>query len=202
MHMNDLVAMEQASPLAASLGGVLTTRDLGAFFGVTQQSSLQSRLRPFLKAGILTRIQRGIYVWREADPRALARRLCPDATRSFGNVLAEHLLIGTVPTRQFLFTASVRDLSLTGPQWTVGLHRLSEHLQFGWDYDVDGYRAADPEKAVLDCLHYRQRGLNLSFDVETDIDRSGLDRERFLAYVERYPNPRFQSRCRRWLDAV
>jgi len=200
--MNDFMAMEEATPLAASLGGVLTTDDLCAFFGVVQQSSLQSRLRPFLQAGILSRVQRGLYVWREADPRALARRLSPDATLSFGNVLADALLIGTVPSRQFRFTASARDLALDAPQWTVGLHRLAEHLQFGWHLDADGYRVADAEKAVLDCLYYHQKGLSLSFDVETDIDRGGLDRKRFLAYVERYPNPRFQSRCRRWLDAV
>ena len=200
--MNEFLAMEQAAPLAASLGGVLRTEDLCAFFGVVQQSSLQSRLKPFLAAGILNRVQRGLYVWREADPRALARRLCPDATLSFGNVLADHLLIGTVPSRQFRFTVSVRDLSLRAPQWTVGMHRLAEHLRFGWHLDADGYRVAEVEKAVLDCLYYHQKGLGLSFDVETDIDRGGIDRERFLAYVERYPNPRFQSRCRRWIDAV
>ena len=113
-----------------------------------------------------------------------------------------HLLIGTVPERHFQFTGACRDQTIQCPEWKNSFHRLAPHLQFGWTRDSQGFRSADPEKAVLDCLYYHQKGMRFSFDIETDIDRSGLSREKFLDYVLRYANPRFQSRCRRWLDAV
>ena len=194
--------MDEIEALARAQGGCLTTGDLMTVLSEERQSSLQSLLRPLLRAGRLQRAKRGIYIWVGSDVRAVAARICPDATLSFGTVLAAHLLIGTVPERHFQFTGSCVDQSIQCPDWKASLHRLAPHLQFGWTVDAQGLRTADPEKAVLDCLYYHQKGIAFSFDLETDIDRGGLSRGRFLDHVERYPNPRFQSRCRRWLDAV
>jgi len=194
--------MENLGSLAQAQGGCLTTSDLMTALAEERQSSLQSLLRPLLLAGRLQRAKRGIYIWIGSDAHSVAARICPEATLSFGTVLAAHLLIGTVPARHFQFTGSCTDQSIQCPEWTASLHRLGSHLQFGWTADAQGLRTADPEKAVLDCLYYHQKGIAFSFDLETDIDRTGLSRERFLDYVERYPNPRFQARCRRWIDAV
>lgn len=200
--MNTIQLLDEMHALAMAQGGCLTTGDLMTILSEERQSSLQSILRPFLRAGRLLRVKRGLYIWEGADPRAVAARICPDATLSFGSVLASHLLIGSVPERHFQFTGSCVDQSIQCPAWKASLHRLAPHLQFGWTADASGQRTADPEKAVLDCLYYHQKGIAFSFDLETDIDRSGLSPERFLHHVERYPNPRFRSRCRRWLDAV
>ena len=200
--MNSIQRMDELQSLAAAQGGSLTTSDLMTILSEERQSSLQSLLRPLLQAGKLLRAKRGIYIWEGSDAHSVATRICPDATLSFGTVLAHHLLIGTVPQRHFQFTGSCLDQSIQCPDWKASLHRLAPHLQFGWTADARGLRTADPEKAVLDCLYYHQKGLRFSFDIETDVDRTGLSRERFLDYVRRYPNPRFQTRCRRWLDAV
>lgn len=194
--------MDAIESLALAQGGCLTTHDLMTILSEERQSSLQSLLRPILRAGRLQRAKRGIYIWKGSDARSVVARICPDATLSFGTVLASHLLIGTVPARHFQFTGSCTDQSIQCPEWKASLHRLATHLRFGWTADAQGLRTANPEKAVLDCLYYHQKGIAFSFDLETGIDRAGLSRDRFLDYVERYPNPRFQSRCRRWLDAV
>jgi predicted transcriptional regulator of viral defense system len=200
--MNEIQRMDEIQSLAQAQGGCLTTSDLMTILSEERQSSLQSLLRPLLRAGKLQRAKRGIYIWVGSDAPSVIARICPDATLSFGTILAAHLLIGTVPTRHFQFTGSCVDQTVETPDWKASLHRLSPHLQFGWTSDAQGLRTADPEKAVLDCLYYHQRGIAFSFDLETDIDRTGLSRERFLDYAERYPNPRFQSRCLRWLDAA
>jgi predicted transcriptional regulator of viral defense system len=200
--MNGIQRMDEIGALALAQGGCLTTSDLMTILSEERQSSLQSLLRPLLRAGRLQRAKRGLYIWTGADARSVAARICPDATLSFGTVLASHLLIGTVPARHFQFTGSCRDESIQCPDWKASLHRLAPHLQFGWTADAQGLRTADPEKAVLDCLYYHQKGIPFSFDLESDIDRTALSRERFLDYVLRYPNPRFQTRCRRWLDAI
>jgi predicted transcriptional regulator of viral defense system len=200
--MNEIQRMDEIGALALAQGGCLTVADLVTALAEERQSSLQSLLRPLLQAGKLQRVKRGLYIWDGADARSVVARICPDATLSFGTVLAAHLLIGIVPQRHFQFTGSCRDQSILCPDWKASLHRLAPHLQFGWTADAQGLRTADPEKAVLDCLFYHQKGFPFSFDLETDIDRAGLSRDRFVEYVRHYPNPRFRSRCMRWLDAV
>jgi predicted transcriptional regulator of viral defense system len=194
--------MDAVRSLALAQGGCLTTADLMNALAEERQTSLQSLLRPLQEAGKLVRAKRGVYIWERTDPRAVAARIRPDATLSFGSVLSAHLLVGTVPKHHFQFTATCRDQSIQCPDWKVSFHHLAPHLRFGWAIDSQGFRTADQEKAALDCLYYHQKGMRFSFDIETDIDRAGLSREKFLDYVLRYPNPRFQSRCRRWLDAV
>ena len=200
--MNAVQRVKVFDELGKSQGGVFTTSDLKTFFGIDGASSLVAALRPYLDGGKVVRAKRGLYLASQADPLEAVRRICPDAVLSFGNVLASHLLVGSVPARQFRFTGSCRDQLLAGPEWTIIVHHQSEHLRFGWSVDDRGVCVAEPEKAVLDCLVYHQMGVKFSFDLETGIDRAGISHEKFLEYVERYPNPRFRARCKRWIDAI
>ena len=200
--MNSILRQQKFSDLAQTQGGCLTSSDLLTALAKDHHSSLQASLAPYLKSGKLTRVKRGLYLWADAKAHDVMAHINPTATLSFGNVLAEHLLIGTIPSHHFRFTGDGKDQTIQTSSWKTSLHKLSPHLQFGWTADALGRRTAQPEKAVLDCLYYQQKGMSFSFDLETDIDRQGIDRERFLEFADRYPNPRFRSRCRRWLDAI
>lgn len=197
----NVASLDLLEALAIPQQGVFTTSDLLAIKGGSNRSSLARWIGPLMASGRIQRARRDLYLWRNARPESVARHLALDATLSFGSALARHLLIGSIPTRHIRFTAGCRETHVETAQWNMTIHHLDPAMAFGVIEDDDGTRIADPEKAVLDCLYFQQRGVHFSFDLESDIERSALRRDVFLEYVERYNNPRFRSRCRRWLDA-
>lgn len=200
MKITDFQRLEE---LAKSQGSALTHADLVTYFQSDRESSLASRIAPLLREGHLTRIRKGWYAWKGAKPQEVVRRFVPDASLSLGSALAKHLLIGTVPRFQVRFVSpSSRGMTLEWEGLRAIVHHIHPDLHFGFETGPDGTRINSPEKAVLDTLYYHQKGIGLSFDPETDIDRAGLRREVFLEHVGRYKDSRFQARCRRWLDAL
>lgn len=197
--MSILDAMERLAP---PQDGVFTTSDLLAIQGSENLVSLARWTAALIRSGRLQRIRRGLYIWKNANPASVARRLAPDATLGFGSALAHHLLIGTVPSRHHRFTTAGREVELETREWKLSLHHIAPDLRFGTVKLPDGSLVTDPEKSAIDCLYFGQHGMPFSFDLEHDIDRSALRRDVFLDYVERYRNPRFRSYCRRWIDDV
>lgn len=198
-----IIEFQRLEKLAKEMGSALTHADLVTYFQADRESSLASRIAPLLKEGHLQRIRKGWYAWKGARPEDVVRRFVPDAALSLGSALAKHLLVGTVPRFQFRFvSAASRGMSLEWENLRTVIHHIHPDLHFGFETAPDGTRINSPEKAVLDTLYYHQKDVDMSFDLETDIDRSGLRRDVFLDYVERYKDSRFQARCRRWLDAV
>lgn len=199
----NIVEFQRLQGLAQDQGSVLSHADLATYFQTDRESSLASRIAPLLREGHMQRVRKGWYAWKGAKPQAVVERMVPDAAMSLGSALAKHLLIGTVPRYQSRFvSATSRGMSLQWDGQRAIVHHIHPDLHFGIVTDSDGKRVVDPEKAVLDSLYFHQKGIEMSFDLEADIDRSRLRRKVFLEHVERYKDGRFQVRCRRWLDAL
>jgi len=131
-----------------------------------------------------------MYVRDGFDLPTLSQRLAPDSYISFGNALARHLVIGTLPERQILAARPSTAHTYTGLGYEVVHVHIAPHLDFGHNVE-QGVRWADAEKATLDTLYFHLRGRCYPFDIYSDIDPARLDRARLELYLERYRNPRF-----------
>ena len=72
---------------------------------------------------------------------------------------------------------------------------IAPKLFFGFE-PVDGIRRATPEKAYLDACYFTFKGRSLSFDIDTDVDRSRLNAGLIEAYLTKY-DQRFVTYYRR-----
>lgn len=198
VYMKSMVEnLMQLESLAPSYGGVFSASDLKNLFLSSSSEAANQKLKPFLKAGFLTRACRGFYVTKKFDLERLSARLCPDSAISFGNVLAQEMVIGSIPQKTVyavkrgksrtyrLPTGQIVHLGFTGGQ--------NSNAWFGYDVYKQGVRYADKEKAFLDTLYFYQLGHRFSFNVYSDINVSVLDSKKIEEYLRKYKNPKFKQ---------
>ena len=191
---------EKVREFSSDMGGVFALSDLRNLLQTPNRDVLYRSINELQKSGVLGRFSRGFYVFRDFDPLVLSQRLCPDSYVSFGNVLAKHLLIGSVPRYR------IRAVKI-GPKRVysnedIRIEHLSirKGLSFGYEV-VDGIRVALPEKAVLDTLYFYRRGIRFSFDVYSDIDYSRVNKDIINHFLLNYKNPVFLDFARNLTNA-
>ena len=192
MKAGDLQRIEAWAP---DLDGVYALSDLKVLFGAQTVAALYKKLQGFVSEGILVKVKRGVYARPDASLRVVASRMCPDSYISLGGILAESAIIGSVPGR------CVQAVKVGPPRrfacalGTIEFLSICPKLFFGFGM-VGGVRYATPEKAFLDACYFTWKGRKLSFDLDTDVDRSRLDRtaiedslslydRRFVAFYRR-----------------
>lgn len=190
VNMKALLDAERIRDLASAQRGVFSSSDLHVLLADPQPTGFLRRVRTLEQAGIIRRFTRGMYVRDGFDLPTLSQRLAPDSYISFGNALARHLVIGTLPERQILAARPSTAHTYTGLGYEVVHVHIAPHLDFGHNVE-QGVRWADAEKATLDTLYFHLRGRRYPFDIYSDIDPARLDRARLELYLERYRNPRF-----------
>ncbi len=195
--------MKNAAQLALKLQsliskhrGVFTIQDLGNLFLSTDPVSRDRRLKSLLEAKLLYRFCRGIYVAEEFDLEWLSQKICPDSAISFGSVLAQEMLIGSIPQKtvyavKFGKTRFYR--SKLGQVVHLGFTSTKEarNLWFGYDVLKNGIRYANKEKAFLDVLYFYQLGQKFSFNIYSDIQFDKLNLKVLNQYLTHYKNPKF-----------
>jgi predicted transcriptional regulator of viral defense system len=191
---------ERVKAFSSELCGVFALSDLRNLLQTSNRGVLYRGLADLERAGVLSRFCRGFYVTPGFDPLVLSQRLSPDSYVSFGNALARHLLIGSVPRYRIRAAKPGPKRVYTNGEYRIEHLGLKPELVFGYEV-VDGVRIALPEKAVLDTLYLYRRGVRFSFDVYTDIDYSRLDGDLVRKYLGEYRNPVFVDYARRLTDA-
>ena len=191
---------ERVKAFSPELRGVFGLSDLRNLLQASNRGVLYRSLSDLEQTGVLSRFCRGFYVTRDFDPLVLSQRLSPDSYISFGNALARHLLIGSVPRYRIRAAKPGPKRVYTNGEYRIEHLSLKPELVFGYDV-VDGIRMALPEKAVLDTLYLYRRGVRFGFDVYTDIDYSRLDRTLVRKYLGEYRNPVFIEYARSLTDA-
>jgi predicted transcriptional regulator of viral defense system len=191
---------EKVKAFSSELRGVFALSDLRNLLQTSNRGVLYRSLGDLGRAGVLSRFCRGFYVTRDFDPLVLSQRLSPDSYVSFGNALARHLLIGSVPRYRIRAAKPGPKRVYTNGEYRIEHLSLKPELVFGYEV-IDGVRIALPEKAVLDTLYLYRRGVRFSFDVYTDIDYSRLDGGVVRKYLGEYRNPVFVDYARRLTDA-
>jgi predicted transcriptional regulator of viral defense system len=148
-------------------------------------------IRNLLKSGKLKRLAKGFYTTHD-DP-SLAVLCFKPAYLGLQDALAFHGLIEqeTIPVVITSRRArpGIREIMGTN----VLIRRLDNKYLFGFEYhQVGGFYlpVSDPEKTVIDMLYFKE---------SLDIDFEGLDKEKLLKYLKKYPK-KFRERVLRKLE--
>lgn len=152
-----------------------------------------------LKAGVLSRFSQGFYITKEFDIRILSQRICPESYISFGTILAQYLLIGSVPTYRIRAVKIGSTREYSNDEFRIEHLKLKPELFFGYEF-VEGIKTATPEKAVLDTLYFYKLGTKFSFDVYSDIDYSYLNKAKLIEFLSVYKNQSFKEFVRNIID--
>lgn len=141
-----------------------------------------------LKRGFITRLTRGVYVNSrlKAEP-SLEEVACFVRTPSYISAewaLHQHGIIIQVPTVCTVVTLSTavgvsRNLPWRGV--TIEYSHIADRLYFGVEAR-DGFNLATPEKALLDCIYYRN-----SVPFEDELELEGLDTGRLQEMALSFP---------------
>jgi predicted transcriptional regulator of viral defense system len=139
-----------------------------------------------LERGYITRLTRGVYVnsRMKAEP-SLEEAACFVRTPSYISAewaLHLHGIIIQVPTICTVVTLSTAVGVSRNLRWrdvTIEYSHISDRLYFGFEAR-EGYNLATPEKALLDCIYYRN---SVPFADELEMDELDMKRLREMALV-------------------
>ena len=173
------------------MSGVFSINDLRNLFNESNNVLLHRRINSLEKSGFLSRFKQGFYVTEHYNLLALACRIYPESYISLGTILAENLLIGSIPAKTVYAVKPGRAKEFTNRDMTFKYMGIQPELIFGIERK-NGISRALPEKAFLDTLYFYQKGL-LSFNIYMDIDTSKLDSQKILQWLEKYKNPKFKT---------
>ena len=159
-----------------------TLSTLHAAFNVTRQSARTTASR-LVERGILVRLRRDLYtlVNRKYSLFSLANAFHQPSVISLETALNYWGLIVQVP--QIIFSVALRSYRCSADNTEFVYRRIEPSLfRFG-HVKAEDFHIAEPEKAFLDALYMKSKGL-----VELlpeDVDMSKLDAE-LLAYYSRF----------------
>lgn len=166
---------------------VFRPRDVTRFLDISDRNAYRI-LGNMTEKGLVTRLQRGVYVLTETydrlDSYELASALEPASYIGFWSALHLHHRTDQVPRTIFLAsTTQKRPLTIQGQQ--VRFVRVSPNSFFGYERSGNVV-LSDPEKTIIDCLRLPEHAGGLRhIDRAMDDD---LDGERLTAYARRLDN--------------
>ena len=141
-----------------------------------------------LARGYVTRLTRGVYVnSRLKTEPSLEEAACFVRTPSYVSAewaLHKHGVITQVPTVCTVVTLSTavgitRNLDWRGV--AIEYSHISDRLYFGFEAR-DGFNLAMPEKALLDCIYYRNAA-----PFEGELELEGVDLKRLHEMAQSFP---------------
>jgi len=183
--------IQKIETVAASQRGVFSISDVTILLNAEGQF-LYKRLDYLKKSGILKPAIRGFYTYKEFDIQSLAARINPESYISGPTMLAEYLLIGTVPEYEISCVKTGRPREYKVEDYFINYNFISPSMFFGYEF-VDGIKKALPEKAFLDCLYFYQSGIKYFFSIFEDINIESLDKKRLFSFLNKYKNPKFRE---------
>jgi len=162
-----------------------TTGDLKKCLGL-KADSLKKTLGRMAKKGIIKRLTRGVYILSEKglDSKRVASQLyAPYAYVSFETALSMYSIIDQIP---YVVTMATCKSTKSRPFFNteIMLRRLKKELFFGYVM-LGGFLVAEPEKALLDTLYMKSKGL-ASLN-EEELNLGDLFRTKFLKMSKSFP---------------
>lgn len=132
-----------------------------------------------------------LYVTQAPNLKVLASKLEPQSYVTADVVLADGLLIGSIPgTLTCAYPGNKRKIFET-PFGQVRFLSIKKELIFGVQAIKQGVRVADVEKAYLDLLYFYQKGSRFVCDPFQDIKVWKINQKKINQYLKTYTNPRF-----------
>lgn len=157
--------------------------------------STKKVLSRMIKKGVIIRLGRNIYVLADKgeDFTQIASQFCaPEAYVSFESALSAYGIINQIP---YTVTMATYKYPKARPflQSEIALRKIKKELFFGYKL-VGKTLLAEPEKALLDTLYLKSKGLT---DLpEEELNLIDISRRKFVAMSKRFP-PAVQREARR-----
>lgn len=192
--------IERFSP---TLGGVFSYADVCNVIGARVPLKNLRIIHQLVAAGVLCKIQRGMYTTQTPDLWVLATKLKPGAYISMDSVLAQNGLIGTLPRGSVSAVCPTgRKRTVKTPFGTIRYFVIQPSLHFGTTRLNNGVVIADSEKAYLDLLYYYTKGARFVIDPRNDVTVQKLDAKTLHRYLRRYRNQKFVRFVKGLTDAA
>jgi predicted transcriptional regulator of viral defense system len=163
----------------------LSVSSLQALFNITRESARTTAAR-LVKSGILVRLQRDLYTLanRKYSIFSLANALYQPSVISLESALNYWGLIVQVP--QTIFSIARGSFRCVANDTEFVYRRMNSDLfRFG-QAKVEDFFIVEPEKALLDTLYMKSKGL--AELLSEDVDMSKLDSELLEFYSRSYPS--------------
>jgi len=179
------MAGDKISRLLSADAPFYTTSSLQAILGASRESTRTIAAR-LVKRGVLTRIRRDLYtlINRKYSLFSLANALCQPSVVSLESALNYWGLIVQVP--QIIFSTALRSYQCEAENTPFVYRRIAPPLMRFGQVKVEDFYIADPEKAFLDSLYMRTKGL--AELLPEDVDMSRLDTDILTYYGRFYPD--------------
>jgi predicted transcriptional regulator of viral defense system len=179
------MAGDKISRLLSADTPFFTTSSLQVIFEASRESTRTIATR-LVKRGVLTRIRRDLYalINRKYSLFSLANALCQPSVVSLESALNYWGLIVQVP--QIVFSTALKSYQYQVENTTFVYRRIAPPLMRFGQVKVEDFYIADPEKAFLDSLYMRTKGL-----VELlpeDVNMGSLDTDILTYYGRFYPD--------------
>ena len=182
-----------------TLQGVFSITDLEILLNEKHKNQLYRRIKALDDIGLLERFTKGFYVAEGFNLEVLSQKMFEKSYISMGNILAKHLLIGTIPKYRIDAVKVGRSKEFKNKNSTIRYFSLQEELFFGYEC-IQGIFYANPEKALLDTLYFHQHGASFYFDIYSDIDIECIDVKRINKYLKKYKNKKFKTFVKGYLN--
>lgn len=170
---------------ALKLKGIFTVSDLKTILRCQSRSTFFQKINRLEKLNVISRFSRTIYLTDGYSSEDLSSRLNSNSYISFGTVLAQHMLIGSIPTFRVQSVKTGKSRVYSNEHLTIEHLSIQKKLYFG--FESDGWiKKATPEKAYLDTLYFAQKGKKFSFDPYSDVDISKLNMVKINEYLKSY----------------
>lgn len=152
-----------------------------------KKNSLKKALGRLKRKGLITRLCKGLYVisGQEIDIKKIASQVyAPYAYISFESALSTYGIINQIPyavTMATYRTTKVKSFF----ESEITLRKIKKSLFFGYRLE-DKILIAEPEKALLDTLYMKSKGLtSLS---EEELNPADLSKAKFLKMSKSFPS--------------
>ncbi|MCB1190208.1 MAG: hypothetical protein H7A23_08225 [Leptospiraceae bacterium] len=173
-----------------NMRGVFLYSDLRTILNCTHLNTFYRIINELVSSKILFKFTRNVYLTENFDKNALSQKLYSKSYISFESILAENLIIGSVPVYRTRAVKVGKKRSYNSDLVRIEHYGISNELFFGYQ-NINGIKKATKEKAVLDTLYFYCKGLSFYFDVYSDMNLKYLDMKIIYEYLENYRNPKF-----------
>lgn len=184
-------AIEKILEFGVQAGGVFSSSDLASIIAGGSDLYNQRMIGRLVRAGIISRVRKGLYVTKNCDLWILSARISEKAYVSMDSALARHGLTGSVPQRSLSIVYCGRKRTVDAPCGSIHFYSIAPEFYFGFSRLSSGANLADPEKAFIDLLYFYVKGAHFLIDPLKDVNIGKLNRKRLFEYLKKYKNPKF-----------
>ena len=192
--------MKKIKKLQDMQNGILTTSDLWTIISPSSSVDFYRQVKKIEKEQLIYKVARGFYVSDNFSVGHLIMAMKPDSYLSLEYALAYYNMIGTYSETKIRPILPTVNRGIKSKRVIIEFKKLKNDLHFGIQV-VAGIRMATKEKALLDTLYFYQKGCKFYFDIYSDIDYLGIDREQIFIYLKDYKNPKFVKFVKDYLNA-